>query len=351
MRKFGGRLMVVASVIGAGMVGCGGGNTDGGVQSFDGQIFSSDDSTTGRIEVRLVSESIPVGRTTGFQAYAFDSRGIPIRDLKLTCDSEGGVKILEPVSSDTPPRAVQMTNSMGAISGVIGCEDPGSYKFGCRMPVGGNRRAFVDVRCTGDKPNGFTGFANAAGGTLGGGATDPIDFGEGDVRITRIVIKALRATGREDADQIDVVGGSCIKCSDLSETSEPFSDDSAVITVKSSTNSRVTLTGVQYEVAGVGKSEELPVTAELPAASSGAESEASVSVLVFRANVPSKEFIIGSGRDIPEETGFKNVTFTVIGTTAVGERVTASAATTLSFQNYDVCPSGTVSNEAFCPQS
>lgn len=343
--------MVAASVIGAGIVGCGGGNTDGGAQSFDGQVFSSDDNTTGRIEVRLSSDSISVGRTTGFQAYAFDSRGIPIRDIRLTCDSEAGVKILEPVSSDTPPRAVQMTNSMGAISGVIGCEDAGSYKFGCRMPVGGNRRAFVDVRCTGDKPSGFTGFANAAGGTLGGGATDPNDFGAGDVRITRIVIKALRSGGREEADQIDIVAGTCITCSDLSQTSEPFSDDSAVITVKSSTASRVTLTGVQYEVAGVGTSEELPVTAELPAASLGEETEASVSVLVFRANSPSKEFIIGSGRDIPEDAGFKNVTFTVIGNTALGERVRASAATTLSFQDYNVCPSGTVTNEALCPQS
>lgn len=351
MRKSNRMLLVAASVIGAGIVGCGGGSTDGGTQSFDGQIFSSDDGATGRIEVRLSSSSVGVGKTTGFEAYAFDSRGIPIRDLKLTCDSEGGVKILEPVSSDNPPRAIQMTNSMGAINGVIGCEDAGSYKFGCRMPTGGNRRAFVDVLCTGQKPNGFNGFSNAAGGTLGGGATDPSDTGEGDVRITKVVLRVLRGTAREDADQIDVVRNTCITCSDLSQAVEPFTDDSALITVKSSTKARVTLTGVQYEVAGVGISEELPVTAELPAATSDNETETSISVLVFRANGAGKDFIIGSGREISEDTGFRNVTFTVLGRTALGEEITASASTTLSFQNYDVCPSGTVSNEALCPQS
>ena len=116
------RLSVVfaASLVGVGFIGCGGGNTDGGTESFDDQIFVGDDNTVGRVELTLSSPTISVGRTTTFNASAFDSTGAPIRGLRMVCESEGGVRILEPVVAGTTPRSFQMTNANGVVGGVIG---------------------------------------------------------------------------------------------------------------------------------------------------------------------------------------------------------------------------------------
>lgn len=343
-------VVVAASLVGIGFIGCGGGNTDGGTQSFDDQIFVGNDSTVGRVELTVGSPSVSVGGTTTFNASALDSTGAPIRGLRMVCESEGGVRILEPVVAGTPPRSFQMTNANGSVDGIIGCQDAGTYQFGCRMAVGGNRRKFVEVRCTGERPNGFGGFVGSAGGNLGGGSTNP-NSQNANIRITGIRFTPLNSGGTSsNSNQVDVVRGSCITCSDLSQQLESFSDDYVTLTVKSSSSTRVSLTGVRYEVAGIGKSEILPVTAELSASSGGGDSETTLSVLVFRAAPPFKEFIIGSGREISDDTGFKGVTFTVFGETALGKQVSASGSTTLAFQDYNYCPSGTVPNEALCPQ-
>ena len=344
-------VVVATSMIGIAIGGCGGGKTDGGSQSFDGQIFVSDEETVGRVEIVLGDSSLSLGETVDFQAFARTSSGAPIRDLRLVCDSEAGVRILEPVSSDIPPRAFQLTNDAGAISGVIGCDAPGSFAFGCRMPTGANRRQFVTVKCSGERPAGFSGFPGSAGGGLGGGAVTPPDEASGIIRVTNVKFTPIgSSTTSANSEAIDVVRDNCITCSDLSQVPEPFSDDYVSLTVKSNSLSRVTLTGVQYEVAGVGRSEVLPITAEIAPATAGTNSEATVSVLVFRAAVPFKEFVIGSGREISDDTGFKGVTFTVFGETALGKSVSASGSTTISFNNYNNCPSGKVTNEAFCPE-
>jgi hypothetical protein len=344
-------VVVATSIVGIAIGGCGGGNTDGGSQSFDGQIFVSDEDTVGRVEIALGESSLPVGATADFQAFARTSSGAPIGNMRLVCDSEAGVRILEPVSSDIPPRAFQLTNNAGAISGVIGCDAPGSFAFGCRMPTGANRRQFVTVKCSGDRPAGFSGFPGSAGGGLGGGAVTPPDEASGIIRVTNVRFTPIGASATPaNSEAIDVVRDNCVTCSDLSQTPEPFSDDYVTLTIRSTSPSRVALTGVQYAVAGIGKSEVLPVTAEIAPATGGANSEATVSVLVFRAAVPFKEFVIGSGREISDDTGFKGVTFTVFGETAQGKLVSASGSTTLSFGNFNNCPTGTVVNEAFCPE-
>lgn len=341
-------VVVAASLVGLGLNGCGGGNTDGGTQSFDDQIFVADDSSVGRVELALRNPTIAVGATTTFSATALDSTGAPIQGLRMVCDSEAGVRILKPVVAGATPRSFQLTNSDGTVEGVIGCQDAGTYQFGCRMAVGGNRRKFVEVRCQGSRPNGFDGFAGSAGGSLGGGSTDP-NSQSANIRLTSIRFTPFGLTG--NSEQVDVVRGSCITCSDLSQQLEPFSDDYVTLTVKSSSSVRISLTGIRYEVAGIGKSEILPVTAELNPSAAGGDAETTLSVLVFRSATPFKEFIIGSGREISDDTGFKGVTFTVFGETALGRQVSASGATTLAFQDYNLCPSSTVPNEALCPAS
>jgi hypothetical protein len=167
------RLLVALSC--AALCACsGGGDTDGGSgadQLYLGDQYVADDSA-GTISLSVDSTSIPVAGTSNFSVAVRDAQGAPVPGLKIACDSEAGVAVIEPATG------LEITSSSGSISGVIGCELPGSFQFACRLPIGANKRKMVTIKCTGTVPAGFSGFAGAGGGGLGTGGVG--DDGEPD---------------------------------------------------------------------------------------------------------------------------------------------------------------------------
>ncbi len=228
-------------------VGCQG-NTDGGSAAnpdFRDDVFTGDESSTGSIQVVLDKSQISVGDTAGFKVYVKDSRGLPVPFVRVVCDSEQGVALIEPTTG------YELTNGDGVMSGQIGCAAPGSFQMVCRLSIGANRRQFVSVACTGDIPSGFTGFPGAGGGGLGGG-TQVGDNGE--VRITN--------AGFDDDGTFDNSSVPSDASVDITQTSdcdgvattsdvEPFYDTYAVLQVENNLEERVTLLYLECSVTGV----------------------------------------------------------------------------------------------------
>jgi hypothetical protein len=158
-------LLVVAALL---IVGCRG-NTDGGdaavtADTPSGQ-YSSDGAAGASLTIR-VSGSVTVGGRTGFSVTALDPTGAPLAYIRIFCESEQGIAILEPSSGGV---AFEHTGPTGFMSGVLGGLLPGSYILECRGPQGFNLVDRVSINVTGSAPSGFTGFPGAAGGNLGGG--------------------------------------------------------------------------------------------------------------------------------------------------------------------------------------
>jgi hypothetical protein len=321
----------------------GGGDTDGGsandlANDYGDGAFVDDENSAGKIEVEVVEPELQVALTSGFFARVYDAAGAPVPNIRIACDSEEGVAILEPTSG------FETTDSGGAISGRIGCEVPGSYLFGCRLPVGGNKRKFVTVKCQGPIPNGFTGFPGAGGGGLGGGTASGNDGGVGGVdpsgvRITDISVSD-RGTG-EGTSSIDTVISDC-DTDPTTFTAEPFFDTSATFKVVNNSNRTIRFTELRYRVpnasgSGTSSFTSSPVRFIGEALPNGAEATFS-QIIIFNAEGLGKSFN-GAGANIPSNLGFRNVTFELTGETDIGESVTITGSEALSFDNYNNCGS------------
>jgi hypothetical protein len=243
------RILAVA-LVGVGLLsftGCQG-NTDGGSAAspdYSDGVFTGDDSSTGTIRLVLNDSQLQVGDKSGFKVYVADGQGQPVPNVRVVCDSEQGVALIEPTSG------YELTNADGVMSGVIGCAAPGSFQMVCRLSIGSNRRQFVSVACTGDVPAGFAGFPGAGGGGLGGG-TQTGD--NGDVRITNAGFEddgTYTATTVPSDASIDI--SQSADCDGVATTAdvEPFYDTYAVLEVENNFEERVTLLYVECEVTGV----------------------------------------------------------------------------------------------------
>lgn len=326
------------------VMSCSSGDTDGGksgdlADSYGNGTFVADDETVGRIEVEVLEPELQVALTSGFFVRVFDASGQPVPGMRIACDSEQGIAIVEPTTG------IEITDSGGAISGRIGCEVPGSYQFGCRLPVGGNRRKFVDIKCSGPIPNGFTGFPGAAGGGLGtGGSGGAQDGGVGGVnpegvRITNISISDNGGSGATTS--IDTVLSDC-DTEPTTFTGEPFFDTQATFKVVNNSNLNIRFTSLRYTVpnaSGSGSSSftSSPISLIGEAAPNGGESTFS-SIVIFDAVSLGKRFN-GASANIPASLGFRNVTFALTGTTDLGDEVTITGSQALSFDGYNNCGS------------
>lgn len=318
--------------------GCGGSTTTGGEEDFSGTSFVSTDSTTGGIDLRVTSPNIPVGGTSGFLASVFDASGQDVQFVTVACDSEQGLAILEPTSGRF------VTNNFGEASGVVGCETPGSYILGCRLPTGGNKRVFAQVVCTGDAPIGFDGFASGdegdvtGGGGLGGGALSD----SGGFVITNLSIQTIGDDTGDVAPEIDTTQGVCESGEEV--TAELFGDDVALISLESDATSPIRIIGVRYTVKRAQedgtdyRSGLLRFTRLLQPGSS-----LDISPIIFTPSslggVGRKAFENGVSF-IPAELGIRNVTFTVVGESVGGEEVEATVQTTMDFRNWNSCEAG-----------
>ena len=323
--------MVSASML----VACSGGHTSGGDSDYEEETFSGD--SIGRIEVKLSSDEIPVGVTTEFQATVYDSLGQPVPNIRIACDSEEGVAIIEPTTGSS------LAGQRGAISGLIGCERPGSFQFGCRLPVGGDKRQFVGVRCTGDVPQGFEGFDGAAGGGLGGGVVGPDAGGPGaddnlQVRILSLTLDTNDDSAAEGDTVFQIDTANSLICGEGSNLDfENFGDDYMVFKVINDSPLPVRFSGYSYQVEdGLGGG----IDAQSPIIRVGTNNEVKpgqeveFSALFANAIGGRKYFVSDT---LPAANGFKNVLVTLKGTASDGAEITASAYLNISFDNFKVC--------------
>ena len=335
-------LVAVAASIGM-VVGCGGSSTGGGVGDYSGTQFVSDETTTGRVVLELKKDEIPVGSTAGFHFHVLDSNGDGVPSTSVACDSENGVALIE------PSLGREMTDSNGQISGVWGCENPGSYLVGCRMATGGNKREFATIKCTGNVPVGFTGFPGAGGGGLGtgGGAVDPEDGGPGKsdglVRITEVeVFNVQGETGA--VPEIDLTMQLCDGGGTLTDTSddtyEVWGDDEGILTIQNDSDRTINFTGFSYVVKG-GQADGSDYRSDLIRDDAQAPSRSKATVAlraaIFKGNNTLRKTYDRNGSTIPSAGGRKNVQFTAFGVDDRGESVKVSTTVSMAFGDYNNC--------------
>ena len=87
---------------------CCSGGTDGeNAGGASNEDFVSNDSTTGKIVVNVLDKDMSVADTSGFGIKVTDAQGRGVPNIRIACDSEEGVAILEPQSG------TELTNSNG----------------------------------------------------------------------------------------------------------------------------------------------------------------------------------------------------------------------------------------------
>ena len=326
------------------LIGCMGGQgaTDGGSGENPGyrdDVFVGDDSTTGTLDLELENSSVAVGDTTGFSVRVMNSKSEPVTHINVACDSEAGVAIVEPQSG------YEMTGDSGVMSGVIGCERPGSFQLVCRLTVGANRRKFVGVRCTGDIPSGFQGFPGAAGGGLGGGVQNNDD---GDVRIVQAGFIDDGSISSSDAARASSIDVSQIGDCDGSATTvdvEPFFDTYVSLKVENNLAQQVRFQYLQYSVDDVDgqgtefTSKRLGLTTEANSSLvPGGGGSTFIILPIFKAYGGGKYVgdPLGAGIQITNRS-LQTVSFKLVGETASGDLVEATARATASFGDFNRC--------------
>ncbi|MFN4896691.1 MAG: hypothetical protein ACK5GN_00240 [Pseudomonadota bacterium] len=324
------------------LAGCmgGQGSTDGGSAAdggFGDDTFVADESNTGTIDLRVAGSSIEVGNTSMFTVHARNSRQQPVANMNIACDSEQGVAILD------PQRGYALTDSSGVMSGVIGCEAPGSFQFVCRLAVGANRRKFVSVNCTGDVPSGFEGFPGAAGGGLGGGSQTNDD---GDVRITSAGFIDNGSAGNESTAGSSIDISQTPDC-DLDSSTldpEPFFDTYVKLVVQNNRAEQVRFEYLQYTMADVDgqgtefTSKRLGLTQDVDSSLAESGDSSTIIMPVFKAYNRGKYVgdPLGMGMQITNRA-LITVSFTLVGKTSRGEDVVVKARSTASFGDFLAC--------------
>jgi len=335
--------MLLALLLAGALAGClgGQGSTDGGSGADHGledDTFVADENNTGTVSLNVASSSIEVGNTSTFTVRAVNSRQQPVANINVACDSEQGVAILD------PQRGYALTDSSGVMSGVIGCEAPGSFQFLCRLAVGANRRKFVTINCTGEAPSGFDGFPGAAGGGLGGGSqTDD----NGDVRIT-----AAGFVDNGTATSDSPSAGASIDISQIADCDgnattvdvEPFYDTYARLDVENQLAEQVRFEYLQYTVSDVDgqgtefTSKRLGLTQEADATKADSGESVTILMPVFKAYNGGKYVgdPLGTGIRITNRA-LITVSFTLVGKTALGDSAVVKARSTASFGDFNAC--------------
>lgn len=337
---------LVALVLGgAGLfVGCGG--STGGGSDNGGSVFGGG-ASSGSISIDLVDSQLDVASTTGFTVSLRGANGSTASSgTRITCDSEQGVAIIEPSSGS------ESTDSNGQISGRIGCDAPGSFRFVCRLPNAGSRSASITVRCGGSIPNGFGGFGGAGGGLGGGVEPGGTDFDSTTLRITSVVFTdagsdAPTATVdtvqnpncNSDVPATPTPAPTPVASTPVTVIPEPFTDAFLRFTVQNNSGQTVNISSFRYTVPDVSGSN---FTSNIIAVSGNngltiaPGDSADLSGFFALAGSGVKTFV-GSSTAIGN-LGFRNVTLTVSGVTDAGEEFDLSAITGVSLQNHDNCP-------------
>lgn len=333
------KLFALSGIVTVGLIsslaiaGCGGG-TGGGDENIGENQFVATDDSAGALKVSAPT-SLATGSTGNFSASVVDANGAAVPQIQVACDSESGIALVEPNTG------IEVTDSFGSISGVVGCRFPGSYQFGCRLPVGANKRKFVTIKCEGDIPAGFTGFPNAGGGGLGTGGVGVGDDGSqgGDniegFRVTDLSI--INIVG-EDTFAVDISRNNDCDGDSATLDPEPFGQDLVEVTFENSSNQEITVKSMSYRVSNVDGADSGAYTS--PSIAMGARISPNGATGTTMApfttfGVGDKSFIGRPGTPITEL--FRNVTFVFTISNESGEETTVSTSFGTDFQDFDLC--------------
>lgn len=194
-------------------VGCG--DTSGDPEEADlGSYYFADGGAGGNIAISVKGD-LEVGETVGFTVTLNDPRGEPLSYVRLNCDTEKGVAILEPAEGGV---AYEHTNAEGMMSGLLGGLSEGSYLIECRAPVEYNLVSRATIVVRGSAPENFSGWEGAAGGNLGGGRIIDPDVDNGAVRITEVTFQDIG----QDSLYLDTVQNSDCDGDASTYDPEPF---------------------------------------------------------------------------------------------------------------------------------
>ncbi|RMG44744.1 MAG: hypothetical protein D6719_01305 [Candidatus Dadabacteria bacterium] len=313
------------------------GNTSGGEEgdkSFAGTQFVATDAAAGAIALAVTSTRLSVGATTGFTVTVTDANGATVPNVQISCDTEEGLALIEPTTGE------EMTGGFGTMSGVVGCEAPGSFQIGCRLPIGGNKRKFQRIVCEGPVPSGFTGFSGAGGGGLGGGSFVSEDGGAGGTDTSGFSIQSVKVAddGNLSGDgsfEIDTSQGTCGTPPDT--TSEPFFDSFLVVKVLNNLTSEVRCNSLTYTIPNSGISGfSTSSSISFVGVADANGSEATFVVHFMDANSGGK-LPVGASSNIGS-IGFRNVSVRLSCKTDL-ESFSVSKSVSLSFDNYSRCTS------------
>lgn len=311
------------------LIGCTG-STDGGDASntdFSGSEFVANGDTVGKISVNAPT-SLAIGEEGNFSATIKDANGAPVANVQLACDSEAGLAITEPTTGS------EFTDSFGSISGRVGCEAAGSFRFGCRMPVGGNFRDFVTVKCEGANIPGFSGFDGAAGGGLGGGSGSGGVANTGDLVLTDFSISdgGTEGSGSVDVDQD-------VDCGD--DEKEPFEDTIFTVSFSNDSPIEVTLSSYTFKVVANGVTYgPIGLSGDLVVAGNGGSVsgiDGKITVVTGGTDTTASSKVFAGSNTTVTALGASNVIFTFNGIDSNGNNVTIKKTVNLVFSAVDNC--------------
>ena len=339
-----GRVLLAIGFVIAALSGCSGGSTDGGSATdggFSGTEFVADESSTGKLVVDVNSDSFGVGDTEGFSVKVTDVTGRPVANLRISCDSEQGLAIVEPNTGS------ELTDENGQMSGRVGCAAPGSHLFGCRLPLSGQARKLMRIVCEGPTPENFTGFPNAAGGGLGGGVGAPGNGGQPGGALTDVNIKQLifRDDGTEvSTKSIDVFQASDCDGEDETFDPEPFFDTEFTASFQNDSNStvkivsyRITVDNATGDGTATYRSPSFAVGTVIPP-NGGIGSAFGILARAGSVSSETNKHFVGSSSDIPSLIT-RSVTVSFVIEDSEGNQTTKSLSVVLAFGNYDRCSS------------
>jgi hypothetical protein len=356
-------LAALIGMVGSGVaiVGCNSGSTDGGsTASGIGNPITS--KTNAKLSISITGgNKLTVGETRGFRVKLRDPSDKPLKYIRVFCDSEKGVSILEPSAGGV---AFESTDGNGEISGVIGGLTKGSFLMECRAEQGFNLVDRADVIITGDSPQDFQGFPGAAGGNMGGGLlvdeTPNIpDDGENAIRVTAFKFidagATTTGTGSDFLGPLDVTQNNC--CEDVTTTTttstttpvrpttEPFIFTSYNITIKNDSNERVFITSVKltFQLNGSSTDADTPTLGQVVVIDPGSSGTLSGIVTTEAGCLSSANSdICLVGETSPLSPGSYAVTADIAGETSNATPVEITKQVAVQFDQVNNCPAGTL---------
>ena len=256
-------IRILATAVGVLMIsGCfGGGDTEGGKgketanSGADARYVA--DGGAGATMTMDAPLTMVVGETDEFRVHLRDPQGQPLEYIRIFCESEKGIAILEPSSGGV---GFEHTSVNGNMSGVLGALLPGSYIIECRAPDGFGLVVRQSIKISGPVPAGFVGFPGAAGGNLGGGRlveqipvddeANPSTDGLGSLRISAVSVND--GGEKTSSGPIDIVQGPGVCDNGTAETdddyAEPMFFNNFYIAVQNDSNEKATIGTVGFTI-------------------------------------------------------------------------------------------------------